>query len=67
MSALQFEGLFIPMCGIQYLSSRSYVNVPCALLYLIVYGPGVFQVRLGVLSLEKLEKLQVFCLCLCLL
>ena len=26
--------------------------------------PWVFQVRLGVLSLEKLENLQVFCLCL---
>ena len=37
------------------------------ILYQIVYGLGVSQVRLGVLSLEKLENLQVFCLCLNLL
>ena len=33
-------------------------------LYLVVYDLGFFQVRLDVLSLEKLENLQVFCLCL---
>ena len=30
VSALQFEGLFIPMCGIQCLSGWSYVNFACA-------------------------------------
>ena len=30
------------------------------ILYLVVYDFGVFQVRLDALSLEKLEKLQVF-------
>ena len=33
-------------------------------LYLVVYDLSVFQVRLDVLSLEKLESFQVFCLCL---
>ena len=28
----------------------------------VVYDLGVFQVRLDVLSLEKLENLEVFCL-----
>ena len=28
--ALQFEGLFIPMCGIHFLSGKSYVKRPCA-------------------------------------
>ena len=30
VSALQFEGLFIPMCSIQCLSWMSYVSRPCA-------------------------------------
>ena len=34
------------------------------ILCLIVYDLGVFQVRLDVLSLERLENLQVSCLCL---
>ena len=32
--------------------------------YLVVCDLGVFQVRLDVLRLEKLENLQVFCLSL---
>ena len=33
---------------------------------LVLCDLGVFQARLDVLRLGKLEKLQVFCLCLCL-
>ena len=35
--------------------------------YLVLYDLGIFQVRLDVLSLEKLEISLVFCLCLCLM
>ena len=34
------------------------------ILYLVLCDLGVFQVLLDVLHLEKLENLQIFCLCL---
>ena len=34
---------------------------------LVSYDLGIFQVRLAVQSLEKLESLPIFCLCLCLM
>ena len=35
--------------------------------YLVLYDLGILQVRLDGLSLQKLENLQVSCLCLCLM
>ena len=34
---------------------------------LVLYDLGFFHVRLDVQSLEKLESLPIFCLCLCLM
>ena len=66
MSPLQLEGLFIPICGIQFLSCRSYVNLSCAPWngYLLSHFICIFHVLLDVQSLEKLENLPNFDLCL---
>ena len=57
MSALQLEGVFIPMCDIQFLSCRSENKRSWDGYSLSNFDDiGIFQVLLGVQSLEKLEN-----------
>ena len=71
VSALQFEGAFIPMCGNQfYHKDRKlifHVLREMEICYLILTELGIFQVQFDVLSLEKIESLLVFSFCLCLM
>ena len=68
MSALQFEG-FLFLCVVSNVYHEDHnlifrVLHGRGILYLVLCDLGVFQVLLDVLYLEKLENLQVFCLCL---
>ena len=65
MSALQSEGLFIPInfylvCHTLIVRVRSRTEI----YRLILYAFGIFQVLLDVQSLKKLKKLPNFVLCL---
>ena len=64
MSALQFDGLFIPKSGIQFYHVNHRLNIrvrhDTKIYRLVVYELGDVQVVLDVQSLEKLASLLIY-------